>query len=209
MATTIISEDFTLLKMIKRIFDFIVSFIGILFFLPLFALIAIWIKFDSKGPVFFKQWRIGQFGKKFQIYKFRTMIENAESNGPNITVDDDTRISRSGKFLRRHKFDELAQLINVIKGEMSLVGPRPEVPKYVDLYQQDYRDILTIRPGITDLASLKYRNEGGMLVNSDDAEKFYIVEILPEKIRLAKEYIKCSTFSLDLKLIFASVFRMF
>ena len=190
----------------KRLFDFILAFAGLVFLLPLFIAIAIWIKIDSKGPAFFRQWRVGQFGRKFKIYKFRTMIEDAESKGGKITTSNDPRITNSGKFLRRHKLDELPQLINVLRGDMSFVGPRPEVSKYVEMCQDDYRDVLKVKPGITDLASLKFRDESSILEKSDNPEKVYLAQILPEKIWLAKEYLKRSSMLFDLKIIFATVF---
>jgi len=194
--------------MVKRSFDLILAFVGFVFLFPLFIVMAIWIKLDSKGPVFFKQWRVGQFGNKFQIYKFRSMIQDAELKGSKITAAEDERITRSGKFLRRHKLDELPQLINVMRGDMSFVGPRPEVPKYVEIHQDDYKDILKVKPGITDIASLNFRNESQILGKSDNAEQLYLTQILPEKIRLAKEYLKRSSMLFDLKIIFATIFNM-
>lgn len=192
----------------KRLFDLFFSTIGLLLLLPLFLFFAIWIKIDSPGPVFFRQTRVGWFGRPFQIYKFRTMCSDAESKGRQITVGADPRITRSGQFLRRYKLDELPQLINVVKGEMSLVGPRPEVRKYVELFRNDYEEILTIKPGVTDLASLKYRKEALILEQAINPEEEYIRNVLPDKIRLAKEYLRSRTFSFDLALIFKTLLRL-
>ena len=147
----------------KRTFDILVAAIGLVLFAPLFLLIAILIKVDSKGPVFFRQLRIGINFRAFEIYKFRTMVQKAPQLGKPITYGHDSRITRAGRLLRKAKLDELPQLINVLKGEMSFVGPRPEVPQYVELFRRDYMEILTVRPGITDLASLKYRDEASLL----------------------------------------------
>src|SRR5262249_53788275 len=162
-------------------------------------------KLDSKGSVFFKQERMGKGFRPFYIYKLRTMVENASQMGGPITFGNDPRITRVGKLLRKTKLDELPQLINVLKGEMSLVGPRPEIRQYVELFQQDYEQILKMRPGITDVASLKYRDETTILGRSRNPEAEYLKHVLPDKIRLEKEYIRRSSFLLDLKLIFRTV----
>jgi lipopolysaccharide/colanic/teichoic acid biosynthesis glycosyltransferase len=186
---------------IKRIFDVSVAAVGLIALSPLMLILAVLIKCDSQGPVFFKQKRIGKNFRAFLIYKFRTMKENAELSGPVITIGEDPRITRVGRFLRSAKVDELPQLINVLKGEMSLVGPRPELPRFVELFRRDYAEILTVRPGITDLASLKYQDEAKLMSQFTNPEEEYVRSILPDKIRLAKEYIDCSSIFFDLSLI--------
>jgi lipopolysaccharide/colanic/teichoic acid biosynthesis glycosyltransferase len=185
---------------IKRSFDVLVSFFGLLLLAPLLTVVALLVKLNSKGPVFFTQERIGKGFKPFTIYKFRTMVENASQRGELTTSDQDPRITRIGLFLRRTKIDEIPQLINVLKGEMSIVGPRPEVHRYVDLFRQDYEEILKVRPGITDLASLKYQDEAALLGCSRDPEAEYQNKILPDKIALAKEYLSRSSLLFDLSL---------
>jgi lipopolysaccharide/colanic/teichoic acid biosynthesis glycosyltransferase len=192
----------------KRAFDIVVSSLGLLLLLPLFGLIALVIKLDSKGPVFFRQERVGQGGRPFRIYKFRTMVADAPRRGGQLTAPKDSRITRVGHTLRRIKADELPQLINVLKGEMTLVGPRPEVRRYVDLFQRDYQEILSVRPGITDLASLKYRDESAELSRAEDPEREYITRVLPDKIALAKEYVRRSSFSFDLILIARTIVKI-
>jgi lipopolysaccharide/colanic/teichoic acid biosynthesis glycosyltransferase len=186
---------------IKRVFDFVVSLLGIILLCPLFLLIALIIKMDSNGPVLFKQIRIGKDEEKFKIFKFRTMIVDAEKKGMQITVGKDSRITKIGQLLRKTKVDELPQLINVLIGDMSFVGPRPEVPKYVDMYDMQQRKILKVRPGITDLASIEYRDENTLLAKSNNPEKIYIEEIMPRKINLNTEYIKRMSVWYDVKLI--------
>jgi lipopolysaccharide/colanic/teichoic acid biosynthesis glycosyltransferase len=185
----------------KRAFDLFISSLGLLILAPFFLVIAAIIKLDSSGPVFFRQERIGYGFDKFRIYKFRTMVVDAPKKGKLLTTYDDDRITKTGKILRKAKIDELPQLINVLLGEMTLVGPRPEVEKYVRLFAQDYREILRIRPGITDIASLKYRNESELLRLAADAEEEYITRVLPDKIALAKEYVRRSSFFFDISLI--------
>ena len=186
--------------MIKRCFDFAVALFGLIVLAPFLSLIALLVKLDSKGPVFFRQERIGRGFKPFKICKIRTMVENAAKSGELTTSNKDPRITRMGAFLRRTKIDELPQLINVLKGEMSIVGPRPEVRHYVELYRKDYEVILTLRPGITDLASLKYQDEAAILGSAHDPEAEYRNKILPDKIALAKEYVSRSSFLFDLAL---------
>lgn len=193
----------------KRLFDIIFSFLGLLVLLPLFALVALFIKFDSKGSVFYLQERIGKNGMPFTIIKFRTMKVNAEKNGLLSLGKYDKRITRTGAILRKRKIDELPQLINVLKGDMSLVGPRPEVKKYVDLYTEEQRRILQIKPGITDYASIKYIDEEQLLGASENPEKTYIEEILPHKITLNLSYLERRNFFSDIKLIIISVLKMF
>jgi lipopolysaccharide/colanic/teichoic acid biosynthesis glycosyltransferase len=194
---------------IKRAFDIVVSFVGLVGLFPLMLLVAALIKLDSSGPVFFRQERIGRGFRPFQILKFRTMIDNAQTKGRLITLAHDPRITRVGRILRWTKIDELPQLINVLKGEMSLVGPRPEVLRYVRAFQKDYEEILRVRPGMTDLASLKYRNEEAILGNFDNPDEEYVMHVLPDKIRLAKDYLRHSSFLFDLRLILKTLFKLF
>lgn len=161
---------------------------------------------DSPGPVFFRQTRIGRFGCPFQIYKFRTMCSDAESKGRQITVGDEPRITRPGQFLRRYKLDELSQLINVIKGEMSLVGPRPEVPRYVSLYPEEVRKkVLSVLPGITDYASIEYKDENDILGRADDPDKAYVEQVMPVKLRYYERYVSERSLWVDFKLILATL----
>jgi lipopolysaccharide/colanic/teichoic acid biosynthesis glycosyltransferase len=192
----------------KRALDAIASFLLILLGLPFCGVVALLIKLDSKGPVFFRQERMGRWGQPFFIHKFRTMVHNAPCKGGPITVGDDPRITRVGRFLRKAKIDELPQLMNVLKGEMSLVGPRPEVRKYVELYRKDYMKILQVRPGITDLASLEYWDEAALLGRSQDPEEEYITHILPEKVRLAREYLDRSSLAFDMSLLAKTLLRL-
>src|SRR5262245_35234970 len=192
----------------KRILDIVVSSIGLICLLPLLLVVALLIKLDSTGPVFFRQTRMGRRFRPFQILKFRTMVQDSSTRGKSITVGNDPRITRVGLFLRKTKTDELPQLINVLRGEMTFVGPRPEVPQYVELFRQDYEEILKIRPGITDLASIKYRDEAKLLGHSQDPEEEYVTRVLPDKIRLGKEYIRCSSLAFDLRLIFRTFLKI-
>jgi len=193
----------------KRGFDIVASMIGLICFLPLLLLLAFLIKLDSTGPVFFKQERIGKGFRPFLIYKFRTMVKDAPALGSPITFGNDSRITRAGRILRKVKLDELPQLINVLKGDMSFVGPRPEVHQYVEVYRADYAEILAVRPGITDLASLKYRDEAAILGQSETPEAEYVRRVLPDKIKLAKEYIQRSSLIFDLSVIWRTVFKIF
>jgi lipopolysaccharide/colanic/teichoic acid biosynthesis glycosyltransferase len=193
----------------KRAFDILVSVAGLIVLLPLLLLVATAIKLDSSGPVFFRQWRVGRKFRRFGIYKFRTMIDDAFERGLPITVGRDSRITRVGKILRKTKIDELPQLLNVLKGDMSLVGPRPEVPRYVELFRPDYEHILKVRPGLTDLASLKYSDEASILGQSANPEGDYVARLLPDKIRLANEYIQRSSLLFDAKLIVETIIKLF
>lgn len=193
--------------MMKRAFDIVVALVGLVLLFPLLALAALLIKFDSQGPVFFKQERIGKGFRPFWIYKFRTMRQ--ASDGPLLTVGQDPRITRIGQFLRKTKLDELPQLINVFKGEMSLVGPRPEVREYVELFRSDYENILKVRPGVTDMASLKYQDEAKVLGQFKNPEEEYVKRVLPDKIRLAEEYVSRSSFFFDLGLILKTLPKLF
>ncbi len=192
----------------KRLFDIAMASAGLLFLLPVLVAVGVLIKIDSPGPVFFKQKRIGRGFRPFWIYKFRTMVEDASRGGP-ITVGEDRRITRIGRILRKTKLDEVPQLINILKGEMAVVGPRPEVPQYVELFRSDYEQILQVRPGLTDLASLKYRDEAALLAHAKNPEDEYRTRVLPDKIRLAKDYLDRSSLWFDLALIFRTVFKIF
>ena len=191
--------------MIKRFFDVLASFLGTTILLPLFLYVAFFIKHEDRGPIFYKGLRVGRYGELFHIFKFRTMVIDAEKMGGSSTKDDDPRITKVGKFLRRYKFDEFPQLLNVLKGEMSIVGPRPQVKWAVDLYNEEERFILDVRPGLTDYASLRFSNEGEILKGSTDPDKDYMERIHPEKMRLSLEYVNNRSFWLDLKLIFLTV----
>jgi lipopolysaccharide/colanic/teichoic acid biosynthesis glycosyltransferase len=186
---------------IKRLFDVSVAACGLVLLLPLAPIIALVVKLDSKGPVFFRQERVGQGFRRFQIYKFRTMRTDAALSRRAITAGHDPRITGPGRLLRKLKIDELPQLINVLMGDMSLVGPRPELPRYVDLFRHEYADILMVRPGMTDIASLKYRDEATLLGQAADPEAEYVRRVLPDKLRLAREYVRRSSLSFDLTLI--------
>jgi len=187
---------------VKRMFDLSFSLLGVFLLTPLLVLVAILIKFDSRGPVIYKQIRVGQYGKLFRIYKFRTMVVNADKKGFNITIGNDSRITKTGDFLRKYKLDELPQLFNVIRGEMSLVGPRPEVPEYIDTYgEMERRIVLSLKPGLTDYASIEFRNENELLSESQDVHNDYIEKILPIKKRFYIRYVKERSLWLDFKLI--------
>lgn len=188
----------------KRCFDVAASSVGLLFLTIPFLFIAIAIRCSSKGPVYFRQVRVGKDGKNFRIFKFRTMVTDAERKGMQITVGNDARITKVGAFLRKTKIDELPQLINVLLGQMSFVGPRPEVPHYVEMYDDYQRNILRIKPGITELASIVYRDENDLLAVSDDPEKTYIEDIMPKKIELNMQYMQKMNVFYDIKLIFAT-----
>lgn len=195
-------------KFWKRSFDLVVSAIAILVLSPILLIIAFLIKLDSKGPVLFKQVRVGKGGKEFKIYKFRTMVVDAEKLGKQITVGRDSRITRVGHFLRKSKLDELPQLFNVFEGTMSFVGPRPEVPRYTRLYNEEQRKVFEVRPGITDLASIKYRNENEILAQSPDPEKTYIEEVMVDKLKLNLEYIRNRSLWMDIKIMFNTVYKI-
>lgn len=195
----------------KRLFDIAVSVGMLLLLSPLFLVVSALIKADSRGGVLFRQRRVGRWFRSFDIYKFRTMIENAEELGPGVTAGGDPRITRVGRVLRRSKIDELPQLLNVLLGDMSVVGPRPEVEKYVRHFTDDYREILAVRPGITDIASVMYRDEENMLKGRGDSESFYLTEILPKKIRLARYYVRRRSMLMDARILlatFLSVLRL-
>ncbi|NJX15143.1 sugar transferase [Tamlana crocina] len=192
----------------KRAFDIIFSAIGLIILAPVLLLIAILIKLDSKGPVLFIQGRVGKNNKDFNIYKFRTMRIQSEKGGLLTLGNNDSRITKIGYFLRRYKIDEFPQLINILKGDMSFVGPRPELRYYVNFYNEDDMKIFQVRPGITGLASLKYRNEVELLKAAKDPEAFFIETIIPDKLKFNKEYIKRRNFFFDLKLIALTVVKV-
>lgn len=186
----------------KRLFDVIASGLGLIVLSPLFLVLAIWIKLDSKGPVFYRQVRVGYKNKDFRIFKFRSMRLGADK-GSLVTIGGhDPRVTRSGYFIRKFKFDELPQLINVFLGDMSLVGPRPEVRHYVDYWTPEQMHVLDVRPGITDPASIKFRNENELMEQAEDPEKYYIEVIMQEKIKLYLEYVEKQSFLYDIGLIF-------
>ncbi|MBE6091241.1 sugar transferase [Clostridium beijerinckii] len=194
-------------KVVKRIFDLICSTLGLIVLSPILIVIAIRIKTDSDGPVFFKQIRIGEKNKEFEILKFRTMVVDAEKLGRQITVGNDSRITKIGAFLRKYKLDELPQLINVFKGDMSLVGPRPEVPRYVKMYNEEQRRVLEVKPGITDLASIRYRDENDLLGEAENPDDFYINTIMPDKLALNLEYINKNNIFLDIYIILKTIVK--
>lgn len=186
----------------KRLFDIVASGVGLLLLSPLFLLVAIWIKLDSPGPVFYRQVRVGRYNRDFRIFKFRSMRVGADK-GSLVTIGGrDPRVTRSGYFIRKFKVDELPQLINVFIGDMSLVGPRPEVRHYVNYWTKEQLHVLDVRPGITDPASIKFRNENELLEKVEDPEKYYIEVIMQEKLRLYLEYVENHSFWYDIKLIF-------
>ena len=193
----------------KRAFDIVSCTLAVLVLFPFGLIIALCIVCGSKGGVFYRQTRVGQNGKDFKLLKFRTMRPNADQQGLLITVGNDQRITRIGGFLRKYKIDELPQLLNIIKGDMSVVGPRPEVRRYVELYDERQRRVLTVRPGLTDYASLKYISESELLAKSDDPEKTYIEEIMPAKLELNLQYIDNQSLKEDFKLIFQTLFSIF
>lgn len=193
----------------KRVFDLFFVIPGLLLLSPVFLFLALWIKFDSSGPVFFRQERVGKNGKLFWIYKFRTMVLNAETLGEKITIGRDPRITRIGKKLRKLKLDELPQLLNVLLGEMSLVGPRPEVADYVAYWPSDIRDlVLSLPPGITDFASIEFRNESDILEQADDPVSEYIKKIIPIKLDFYVRYIRERSIFLDFILLIRTVLKI-
>lgn len=194
--------------MFKRLFDIVFSFTGLLLLLPIFAVVAVAVRCNGK-PVFYRQERVGLNGKRFWIFKFRSMVVNAEKTGQKVTAEHDDRITPIGKFLRKTKLDELPQLLNVLTGDMSLVGPRPEVPFYVELWpEKDRNIILSIKPGITDYATLYYYDEQSVLANADNPEKAYITKVMPHKLKLYRNYLIERSFRLDFYLILATLAKM-
>jgi len=191
--------------MIKRVFDIILSALGLILLSPLFLVLAIAIATDSPGGIFYRQTRVGKNGHPFRIFKFRSMRSGSDKKGQLTVGSTDQRITRTGRLIRTHKQDEFPQLINVLKGDMSLVGPRPEVPKYVAMYNDEQKKVLSVRPGITDYASIEYSNENDLLASSSDPEKTYIDEVMPAKLELNKKYISEAGLRTDIKLIFRTL----
>ena len=195
--------------MAKRTLDIVCAAIGLIALGPLLLLVAAIIVLDSRGPVFFRQERVGQFGRRFRIHKFRTMRHATASVGPLLTVGADSRVTKVGSLLRRYKIDELPQLIDVVRGEMSLVGPRPEVPEFIAHYSESERAVvLSVRPGITDRASLEYRDESSLLATAPDPQRFYIEEVLPVKIRYYLDYVASHSTLGDIRIILATISRV-
>ena len=192
----------------KRIFDVVASSCGLLVLSPLFLVLAIWIKIDSKGPIFYRQVRVGRNNRDFRLFKFRSMRVGADKQGLITIGGRDPRVTRSGYYIRKYKLDEFPQLINVFIGDMSLVGPRPEVRKYVDMYTPEQMHVLDVRPGITDMASILYCNENDLLEKSEDPDKFYIEVVMQDKLRINIDYVVHHSFLFDLKLIFKTLFAI-
>ena len=191
--------------MIKRFFDIVLSICGLLVLAPLFFVLAIWIKFDSTGPVFYRQVRVGRRNRDFSLYKFRSMRVGADK-GSLITIGGhDSRITHSGYYIRKYKLDEFPQLINVLKGDMSIVGPRPEVRRYVDLYTPEQLHVLDVRPGITDYASIKYRDENELLENVENPDDYYVRVIMPDKLAINLEYVSKHNLWMDLQIVWQTI----
>jgi len=192
-----------------RFFDILFSSLGLIILSPLFLILAVWIKLDSKGPIFYKQLRVGKNDRDFYLLKFRTMVVDADKNGLITVGERDPRVTRAGYFFRKYKLDELPQLVNVLQGNMSLVGPRPEVRKYVEMYTPEQRKVLSVKPGLTDYASILYIDENKVLAKSDDPERTYIDIIIPEKIRYNIKYIEHQSVKEYFKIIFLTISRIF
>ena len=188
----------------KRLFDILASGLGLVVLSPLFAVLAVWIKADSRGPVFYRQTRVGRDNKDFRLFKFRSMRPDSDKLGLITVGGHDPRVTRSGYYIRKYKRDELPQLINVFKGDMSLVGPRPEVRKYVDMYTPAQMRVLSVRPGITSLASIRYRNENDILAVADDPDRCYVEKVMPDKLAIDLEYVGRATLWNDIRLIFST-----
>lgn len=193
----------------KRAFDIFFSLVGLIVLSPFFIILALWIKKDSKGPVFYKQKRVGLNNKDFDLLKFRSMYMDSDKKGLITIGDRDPRVTPSGYYIRKYKLDEFPQLINVLKGDMSIVGPRPEVRKYVNYYTAEQMKVLSIRPGITDLASIQYRNESELLASVENPEQYYIDVIMPDKLSINLSYVKKSNIFYDIKLIFTTIIKIF
>ena len=191
----------------KRAFDVLASFFGLVVLSPLLLAVSAWIMLDSKGGVFYKQARVGRGGRDFKVYKFRSMYTGSDRKGLLTVGGSDPRITRSGRFIRKYKIDELPQLINVLIGDMSLVGPRPEVRRYVNEYTPEQLEVLSVRPGITDPASIKYYNENDILDKQENPEEYYIRVIMPDKLRINLKYIEERSLVKDIKLIFSTIFH--
>jgi lipopolysaccharide/colanic/teichoic acid biosynthesis glycosyltransferase len=195
--------------MLKRIFDILFSFFGLLLLLPLFAVISLLIIFNSPGGIFYLQIRVGKNNKDFKLFKFRTMKTDSDKKGLLTVGNADSRITRTGLWLRKYKLDELPQLFNVLLGDMSLVGPRPEVRKYVDMYSPEQLKVLSVKPGITDNASIEYADENELLSKQPEPEKFYIREVMPAKLKINLEYISNQSVAEDFRIILKTFFRIF
>lgn len=193
---------------LKRLFDILASLILLIILSPLFIIFSIMIKLDSKGPIMFKQNRVTENGRIFKIFKFRTMVENADKNGSQVTVKDDNRVTKIGKFLRKFRLDEIPQLINILIGDMSFVGTRPEVHKYVELYTDEMKATLLMKAGVTSLASIKFKDEEKLLQMDGNIDKIYIENILPQKMQYNLEYLKRFNFFYDIKLMFMTLFAV-
>jgi len=196
-------------RMIKRGFDILASVVGLLALFPVLLVSGLLINLEDKGPIFYRGMRMGRHGKPFRIFKFRTMVVNAERIGGPSTADDDPRITRAGKFLRKYKLDEIPQLLNVLRGEMSFVGPRPEVPIEVETYDEEEKGVLLVRPGITDWASIKFHNEGEILRGSKDPHQTYREKIRPEKLRLELDYVKNHSLYGDFEILAQTFLMLF
>ena len=194
--------------MLKRLFDIGASAIGLLVLSPLLLILSLMVRLDTPGPIFYRATRVGRYGQPFKLLKFRSMVISADKVGPGVTGAQDPRVTRSGRFLRRTKLDELPQLVNVLRGEMSLVGPRPEDPRYVALYTDEQREVLNVRPGITSPASLKYRNEEALLVG-EDWETHYIEHVMPAKLAVDLDYARNASLLRDVSLIIRTVLSIF
>lgn len=192
----------------KRLFDIVASGCGLLVLSPVLILVGIWIKIDSPGPVFYRQLRVGRYNKDFRIFKFRSMRVGSDKKGLITVGGHDPRVTRSGYFIRKYKLDEFPQLINVLIGDMSLVGPRPEVRKYVDLYTPEQMHVLDVRPGVTSLASIRYRNENELLAKAENPDKFYVDVIMQDKLAIDLEYVNNASFWYDIKLIFETLWNV-
>ncbi len=204
-----ISSTSSLIKFsVKRIFDIVASGFGLLVLSPVFLILAIWIKLDSNGPVFYRQVRVGRHNKDFRIFKFRSMRVGSDKKGLITVGGRDPRVTRSGYYIRKYKLDEFPQLINVFIGDMSLVGPRPEVRKYVDLYTPEQMHVLDVRPGVTSLASIRYRNENDILAASEDPDRCYIEKVMPDKLAIDLEYVANHSFWYDITLIFKTFWEI-
>ncbi len=188
--------------MLKRTFDVVASGLGLIVLSPLFVVLAIWIKADSRGPVFYRQVRVGRHNRDFRLYKFRSMRPDSDKKGLITIGGHDPRVTRSGYYIRKYKLDELPQLINVFLGDMSLVGPRPEVRKYVNMYTPEQMRVLDVRPGITSLASIRYRNENDILAKASDPDRAYVTQVMPDKIAIDLEYVPKASLLTDIRLIF-------
>lgn len=188
----------------KRLFDIVASGLGLICLSPLFAVVAVWIKCDSRGPVFYRQTRVGKDGRDFRLFKFRSMRPDSDKLGLITVGGHDPRVTRSGYYIRKYKLDEFPQLINVFIGDMSLVGPRPEVRKYVNMYTPEQLNVLKVRPGITSLASIRYRNENDILAAAADPDKAYVEQVMPDKLAIDLEYVDRANLWTDIKLIFST-----